>query len=59
MGWKPALAIRRPAEPDEPSFSLVFGLVCSVGGLLTLLLLMPDFEDGQGGGWDREEDDES
>jgi hypothetical protein len=36
----------------------MFGLVCFLGGLMALFALLPDFEDGKGGGWDRQEDDE-
>lgn len=62
VGWKPAPdAIALPDEGEPPDFSetQMFGLICFIGGLLALFALLPDFEDGQGGGWDRQEDDES
>jgi len=61
LGWKPSaevIAARRAAEPPGPSPIQLFGLACFVGGLLSLFALLPDFEDGEGGGWDRQEDDE-
>jgi hypothetical protein len=61
VGWKPSpgvLAARAAEEPAELSSIQIFGLVCFIGGLLALLALLPDFEDGHGGGWDRQEDDE-
>jgi hypothetical protein len=61
VGWKPSAEVmeaRRAAEPQGPSPTQMFGVLCFVGGLLALFALLPDFEDGKGGGWDREEDDE-
>lgn len=62
VGWEPSpevLAAREPEAPSEFSSTQMFGLVCFIGGLLALFALLPDFEDEKGGGWDRQEDDES
>jgi hypothetical protein len=63
VGWKApaeAVAMRRAAEPPGPNRAQILGLIACVGGLLALFALMPDFESSDGGGWDRqEEDDES
>jgi len=63
VGWEPSpepLAAQE-AEPRPAGLSQtqLFGIVCFIGGLLALFALLPDFEDGQGGGWDRQEDDEA
>jgi hypothetical protein len=61
VGWKPspeALTTQAVEAPAGPNSTQIFGLVCFIGGLLALLALLPDFEDGQGAGWDRQEDDE-
>jgi hypothetical protein len=60
VGWTPSpqvLALRR-AEAPTPSPRQLFALVCVLGGLATLFALLPDFEDGRGGGWDRQEGDD-
>ena len=46
-------------QPAGLSETQLFGVVCFIGGLLALFMVLPDFEDGQGGGWDRQEDDEA
>jgi hypothetical protein len=60
---KPAAGIAAPEQtvpqPSGPSETQLFGIVCFIGGLLALFALLPDFEDGQGGGWDRQEDDQA
>jgi hypothetical protein len=61
VGWKPSpemLAAQDAGAPAELSSTQVFGLVSFIGGLFALFALLPDFEDGEGGGWDRQEDDE-
>lgn len=62
VGWKPSPEIlaAQEAEPQPAGLSQtqLFGIVCFIGGLLALFALLPDFEDGKGGGWDRQEDDE-
>jgi hypothetical protein len=61
VGWTPA---DRPGidraedEPSGPTVTQVIGLAGAIGGLLTLVALMPDFEDRRGGGWDRQEGDD-
>jgi len=62
VGWTPSpevVAAREPQEVHEFTSTQMFGLVCFLGGLLALFALLPDFEDGKGGGWDRQEDDEA
>ncbi|WP_293899057.1 hypothetical protein [Phenylobacterium sp.] len=62
VGWIPppeVLEIRRAAAPPGPNPTEIFGIACFIGGLLALFALLPDFEDGKGGGWDREDDDET
>ncbi|MBI1200582.1 MAG: hypothetical protein GC203_22195 [Phenylobacterium sp.] len=44
------------AIPRGPSPGEVFSLVCVLGGLMALFVLLPDFEDGEGGGWNPDED---
>jgi hypothetical protein len=59
-GWKPspeALAAQEAAGPAELTSTQMFGLISFLGGLLVLFAVLPDFEDGDGGGWDRQEDD--
>jgi hypothetical protein len=61
VGWKSSremLAAQEAGAPAELSSTQVFGLVCFIGGLFALFALLPDFEAGDGGGWDRQEDDE-
>ena len=61
VGWTPSpevLERRRADLPPGPSWRVIFGVVCVLGGLVTLFALLPDFEDGRGGGWDRQEGDE-
>jgi hypothetical protein len=59
VDWKRSADVIAAQEaPAELSSTQLFGLVCFIFGLLTLLALLPDFEDEQGGGWDRQEDDE-
>jgi hypothetical protein len=52
------MADHRAALPAGPGPMQWFGLACFLGGLLALFALLPDFEDGQGGGWDPGEDDD-
>jgi hypothetical protein len=61
VGWKPSqelLAAQEAGAPAELSSTQMLGLACFLGGLLALFACLPDFEDGDGGGWDRQEDDE-
>ena len=44
---------RRALEPPEPGPAALFGVACFIGGLFTLVLLMPKFD-----GWDKQEDDD-
>lgn len=63
VGWKPSpdILAAQEAEPQPAPLSetQLFGVICFIGGLLALFTVLPDFEDGQGGGWDRQEDDEA
>jgi len=60
IGWKPSAETSLSApETSGPTPTQLFGVVCLVGGLLSLFALLPDFEDGEGGGWDRQEGDDS
>jgi hypothetical protein len=61
VGWIPregAGVDRAVDEPSGPTPTQIIGLAGAIGGLLTLVALMPDFEDRRGGGWDRQEGDE-
>ncbi|HEY3697150.1 hypothetical protein [Phenylobacterium sp.] len=60
VGWTPPPEVlaARPATEPGPSARQLFALVCFLGGLVTLFALLPDFEDGRGGGWDRQEGDD-
>lgn len=44
------------AIPRGPSPGQVFSLACILGGMVALFVLLPDFEDGEGGGWNPDED---
>ena len=63
VGWKPdpEILAAQEAEPPPagPSQTRLFGIICFIGGLLALFAVLPDFEDGKGGGWDRQEDDDA
>jgi hypothetical protein len=62
VGWTPApevMADHRAALPAGPDQLQWFGLACFLGGLMALFALLPDFENGQGGGWDPREDDDA
>jgi hypothetical protein len=49
VGASPAPDAARPADDALPSPQTLFGLICVLGGLFTLIGLMPDF-DGWGPG---------
>lgn len=59
VGWKPSpeALVAQEAGADLSSTQM-FGLVIFLGSLFALFAVLPDFEDGDGGGWDRQEDDE-
>jgi hypothetical protein len=51
-------AAQQAGAPAELSSTQMLGLACFIGGLFALFAALPDFEDGDGAGWDRQEDDE-
>jgi hypothetical protein len=44
--------------PAEPGPTEVLDMICIVGGLIALIALMPEFDGGQPGDWDRQEGDD-
>jgi hypothetical protein len=61
VGWKRSpevLAVQEARAPADLTSTQMFGLACFLGGLLALFALLPDFEEGDEGGWDHQEDDE-
>lgn len=57
VGWRlspDAARARLAARDDAAPPGRLFGLAAVVGGLLTLLALLPDFQ----GRWDRQEDED-
>ena len=61
VGWTPSpqqLLIWQKSRPPGPSTGDIVKVFCTVGLLLALIALMPEFDGTQAEDWDAQEDDD-